>query len=75
MKILQRLKVIATSFVTYASLAAFVLTVVAEELPGAASYIVPVVAYIGSIVTIIRRVTPVLPDERGILPALPSDDV
>lgn len=74
---MKRIKVVLSSIVTYATLAVFALTVVSEEFPGAARYIVPVVAALTAAVTVIRRVTPVLPDERGILPAdtFSTDDV
>jgi len=74
---MKRIKVVLSSIVTYATLVVFAITVVSEEFPGAAQYIVPAAAAITSAVAVIRRVTPVLPDERGLLPADTSstDDV
>lgn len=67
-KTLARLKVILTAAVTYLVLAATVLTIVSESLPAAPGTIAKVLAWLGTAVLIIRRVTPVLPDERGVLP-------
>ncbi len=73
----QRLEVIATAAVTWIVVASTVLTVVAEELgnlfaDGQAATVIRVllriVAALGAAVTIIRRVTPVLKAERGLLP-------
>ena len=77
-KLLARARVILTAAPTYLVAAAAVVTIVADEaakvLPtgwqdNAAQIAGAVLAVIGAAVAIVRRVTPVLPAERGILPA------
>lgn len=75
MKYLQRIQVVAGSVVTWAAVAASLATLVInnpEMFPeGAAQYAALVVAIatgVGSVVAAIRRVTPVVPSERGLLP-------
>lgn len=77
MEIVQRVKVILGAAVTWLTAAGLILTIFAEEIAsvapaGAAEdvtvWLVRIVAWIGAAVTIIRRVTPVLPEERGVLP-------
>lgn len=74
---IQRIKVLAGAAVTWLTLAATVLTIASEEIgavlpEGAADditvWVVRAIAWIGAAVAIIRRVTPVLPEERGVLP-------
>jgi hypothetical protein len=72
---LARLKIILTSAVTYGMLAVFVLTVVAEEIPAAGGIVAQALAVLLPAIAVVRRVTPVLPEERGLLPAVPVDDV
>lgn len=74
---LARVRVVATSAVTWLQVVAAVLVIAAEEIAKAVpeisddvtTVVVRVVAVLGAAVAIIRRVTPVLPDERGLLPA------
>ena len=77
MKLWSRIVVILKAAPTYLVLASTVLTVIADELakilptPWAdriTAAVITVTAVFASIVAIIRRVTPVLPEERGILP-------
>ena len=64
-----RVRVVLTSLVTYLLIASSILTIVAEELPGpAAEWIGRAVVWLATAVTIIRRVTPVLPEDRGLVP-------
>jgi small neutral amino acid transporter SnatA (MarC family) len=74
---IARTKVVLSAAVTWLVVAAAVLAIIAEELakvlpdgPGQAVARVLGIALmaIGCAIAIIRRVTPVLPDERGILP-------
>ena len=59
---------------TWLTMAAVVISTVAAgiPIPVVAQIAATVVAAIGSAVAIIRRVTPVLPDERGVLPPTPE---
>ena len=75
--LIARAKVILTAAVTYIVIASTVLTVAAEEIgkvftDGQAAQVLTIItrilAALAAAVSIIRRVTPVLPDERGILP-------
>jgi hypothetical protein len=71
---LARLKVISTAAVTYLTMIAVVLTIVVDELadtidmPAVVAVIAKIISGIGVAVAIIRRVTPVIVSERGILP-------
>lgn len=76
-KIVAKVKVVLSAAVTWITVAFGVVVIVSDEavkvLPaGAAETVagvaVRVVAVLGAAVAIIRRVTPVLPDERGLLP-------
>lgn len=81
--LLAKAKVVLTAAVTYIVVASTVLTVAADELgqlfadgqaAGVIRLIVRVLSVLTAAVTIIRRVTPVLPDERGILPTDPNQE-
>ena len=65
---IARLKVILESIVTWAMVLVVAATAVAEAFPTFAQWMVTVVAVLTGIVFVIRRVTPVLPAERGLLP-------
>lgn len=72
---IQRIHTVLSAAVTWLVVLAMVLTIVAAELADALGATSPVVvialravAAIGVAVSIIRRVTPVLPDARGLLP-------
>lgn len=76
-KLLKRARVILTAAPTYLVAAGAVVSIVADEvskvLPAgwqdnAAQLAGAAVGIIGAAVAIVRRVTPVLPHERGILP-------
>ena len=75
--VLARARVVATSVVTWLQVIAAVLVIAAEEIANAVpeisddvtTVVVRVVAVLGAAIAIIRRVSPVLPDERGLLPA------
>lgn len=76
-EILARVRVVLTAAPTYITLAATLITVFAEEIgallpEGAAasvgSAVTVLLSWLGAAINIIRRVTPVLPDERGLLP-------
>lgn len=66
---------------TWLTAAAVVLTTSAEEIGGLlpdggealGQLVVRVVAWIGAAIVIIRRVTPVAPDERGLLPQIMTE--
>jgi len=71
---IDRVKVIARTAVTWLVFASVLLTAIAGELadllpgnPEVTTFIMRVVAWITAAITIIRRVTPVAPDERGVL--------
>lgn len=73
----DRIVVILKAAPTYLVLASTVLTVIADELakilptPWAerlTALVITVTAALAAAIAIIRRVTPVLPEERGILP-------
>lgn len=76
-KFLARVRVVLTAAPTYITTVAMVATVASEEIarafPAAAEPVgrvaVVVAAVAGAAVAIIRRVTPVLPAARGLLPA------
>jgi hypothetical protein len=74
---IARIKVLATAAVTWLLVASTIVTIASEEIAavlpaGTATTVgavaLKVVAVIGAAVAIIRRVTPVLPDQRGLLP-------
>lgn len=74
---LARVRVVLTAAVTWltaiAAVVPFIADDIAAQLPeGAAEqvtkYALLAVAWLGAAVSIIRRVTPVLPQERGVLP-------
>ena len=76
---ITRIKTILTTFVTWLVVLAGILTIVAGELVdqvGADSpvivLILRVVAWLGTAVAIIRKVTPVLPSATGLLPVSES---
>lgn len=80
---IARIKVVLTAAVTWLVLASTIVTILSEEIAtvlpaGAATDVgavaLKVVAVLGAAVTIIRRVTPVLPDERGLLPTVKGDE-
>lgn len=66
--IFARIKTLSTAFVTYAVMGSTVLTIVSEQLPSAAGVITKIVAALGAAIAIVRRVTPVIAAERGLLP-------
>lgn len=77
---IERAKVIGSSAVTYLTAASAVVVILAEEiakvLPSGYSddvgrWAIVVVAVIAAAIAIIRRVTPVIPSDRGILPVPP----
>lgn len=79
-ELIEKAKVVAQAAVTWLVFISVVLTFAASEIadvvPGETgeeivTWILRVVAWIGVAVGIIRRVTPVAPDERGILPPAP----
>lgn len=74
---IERVKVVLSAAVTWIVLASSIVTIFAEEIAkvaaeGTAATVtrvaVRVVSILGAAVAIIRRVTPVLPEERGVLP-------
>lgn len=76
MKLIARAKVVATAAVTWINTAAFVVVVVADEIAkllaperaeAMARATVRILAVLTATVSIIRRVMPVVPDERGLL--------
>ena len=76
---IARIKVVSAAAVTWLTAAGIILTIFSEEIgsvlpTGAAEewamWVVRIIAWIGAAVAIIRRVTPVLPDERGVLPVV-----
>lgn len=78
---IERIRVVAGAAVTWLTFAATALTIFAEEIAAvfpdggaedATVWILRAVAWLGAAVAIIRRVTPVLPDQRGVL--LPHAD-
>lgn len=77
MNLIERVKVVAGAAVTWLVAASIVITIFSEEIGGlltddtaalVASWATTAVGWLGAAVAIIRRVTPVLPEERGILP-------
>lgn len=76
--LITNIKAIAKSIVTWLVIAQFILTIIAEELAtlnGSAaaplSWIARALVTIGVIISIIRRVAPVLPEQVGL--TLPSN--
>jgi hypothetical protein len=73
---LEQIKVVSTAAVTWITATSAALVILSEEISAVApdgsedlvAIIVKAVAWLGAAVAIIRRVTPVLPSERGILP-------
>lgn len=74
---IARVRVVLTAAVTWitavAAVIPFIADDIADQLPSGAAeqvtkYALLAVAWLGAAVSIIRRVTPVLPDERGVLP-------
>lgn len=66
---MKRVRVVLREAVTWLVFAGIVASAVAAEIPGAvAEWAVRIGAWLATAVAIIRRVTPVLPSERGILP-------
>jgi len=79
-ELIEKAKVVAQAAVTWLVFASVVLTFAAGEIasvvPGETGetiteWVLRIVAWIGVAVGIIRRVTPVAKDERGLLPPLP----
>jgi len=79
---LARVKVVATTFVTYAVLVSSVVSGVVATLQansdidgtaGVASWGVTVLAWLGSAIVIARNVAQVAPGERGLLPQAPQN--
>jgi len=78
---IARIKVLLTAAVTWLIVASTIVTIMSEEIAavlpdGAATTVgavaLKIVSIIGAAVAIIRRVTPVLPEERGLLPKAPE---
>jgi hydrogenase/urease accessory protein HupE len=67
-EVFARIKTLSTTFVTWAIVASTALTIVSEELPSAAGTIAKIVAALGAAIAIVRRVTPVVYEDRGLLP-------
>ena len=70
---IDKARVILSSAVTYITaltvVLQFVLTQeVVADIPNAAQYITQAIAFLGGVVLVIRRVTPVPSEERGLLP-------
>ncbi len=78
---MQRVQAILTSLVTYLVVACTILSIFAQEISDGftgnhtaevvVGLIIRTVAIVGTIITIIRRVAPVLPTQRGLI--LPKD--
>lgn len=75
---MTRIRTVLTAVVFWLGIAGAVIAIVLDELAGFIDQPVvagivgvlgPVLAIIGVLVAIIRRVTPVLPEQRGLLPA------
>ena len=64
----DRVKVFLTAAPTYLVALTAALTVLADQLPNAPQWIATVVVWITTAVLIIRRVTPVPVEDRGLLP-------
>lgn len=69
--VIDKARVVLTSAVTYITaltvLLQFVLTQdVVADIPNAAQYITQAIAFLGGVVAVIRRVTPVSRAERGL---------
>lgn len=74
---MSRIRTVLTAVVFWLGIAGAVIAIVLEELGGhidqpVVAWIVgllgPALTVVGVLVAIIRRVTPVLPDQRGLLP-------
>jgi hypothetical protein len=75
MKYLQRIQVVLSSIVTWAAIVSSLATLVIsnpdrfpEGAVGVATLVVAGATALGTVVAAIRRVTPVDPSERGLLP-------
>lgn len=76
-----RVRVLLGAAPTWLTTAAVVVSAfndeIGEAFPGAADEVAavaaPVLAAIGAAIAIVRRVTPVAKDQRGLLPSAPSD--
>lgn len=78
MQLVPKIKVIASSAVTWLTFAVVVLTMFSEEIAAllpaesdVTTWIATAVVWLSAAIAIIRRVTPVIPEERGILPQSP----
>jgi hypothetical protein len=72
---MDRLNVLRRSAVTYLTALSVLLVSVSGELPDDwQQYAARAVVFLGSAVAIIRRVSPVPPSERGLLPSEPRED-
>lgn len=78
MQLGAKIKVIASSAVTWLTFAVMALTMFSEEIAAVlptdtdvTAWIAKAVVWLGAAIAIIRRVTPVIPEERGILPQSP----
>lgn len=76
MRIIERIKVVAAAAVTWLSVASAIVIILSEEIANVlpagqaetvGAWALKAVAVIGAAVAIIRRVTPVLPEDRGLL--------
>ena len=65
---IERVKVVMSAAVTWLTVLGAVAVIVADEVPGVAGWALRVAAVAGTAVSIIRRVEPVLPERRGVLP-------
>ena len=72
-----RAQVVLTAAVTWLVIAAAVITIIADELAKVlpapwsdriSAWAITILGVLGAVITIIRRVTPVRPEERGLLP-------
>lgn len=78
-KQIARIKVIAGAAVTWLVAASTTVTIFSDEIvkvvpdqaQGIGSVSLKIVAWLGAAIAIIRRVTPVIPEDRGILPQNP----
>jgi hypothetical protein len=57
-----------TAAVTWLTFAGAVAVIVADEIPGVSGWALRVAAIIATAISIIRRVEPVIPERRGVLP-------
>lgn len=58
-----------TAAVTWLTFAGAVAVIVADEVPGASGWALRIAAVIGTAISIIRRVEPVIPERRGVIPS------